>query len=147
MDDGSQIRPSTAGVCRRHGARLGRRPVPAAARRPARNDGLALVTTPLVAFLDSDCVPRARSGSAGLAAHFADPMVGAVAPRVRPVTGNSAAGRYLAARAPLDLGPAEARVAPLTRLSYVPTAALLVRAGAVPAAASTPACATARTST
>ena len=78
-------------------------------------------------------MPRARSGSAGLAAHFADPIVGAVAPRVRPVTGNSAAGRYLAARAPLDLGPAEARVAPLTRLSYVPTAALMVRAGAVPA--------------
>ena len=58
-------------------------------------------------------------------------MVGAVAPRVRPVTGPSAAGRYLAARAPVDLGPRKARVAPLTRLSYVPTAALLVRRDAV----------------
>jgi mycofactocin system glycosyltransferase len=131
VDDGSQDPAATAGVCRRHGARLVRRPAPGGPG-PARNDGLALVTTPLVAFLDSDCV-AGPEWVCRLAAHFADPMVGAVAPRVRPVTGNSAAGRYLAARAPLDLGPAEARVAPLTRLSYVPTAALLVRADAVPA--------------
>jgi hypothetical protein len=50
---------------------------------------------------------------------------------VRPITGPSAAGRYLAARAPLDLGQREARVAPLTRMSYVPTAALLVRRDAI----------------
>jgi mycofactocin system glycosyltransferase len=131
VDDGSEDPAATAGVCRRHGARLVRRPAPGGPG-PARNDGLALVTTPLVAFLDSDCV--AGPGWIGkLAAHFADPMVGAVAPRVRPATGNSAAGRYLAARAPLDLGPQEARAAPLTRLSYVPTAALLVRVGTVPA--------------
>ena len=42
------------------------------------------------------------------------------------MTGRGAVGRYLDARAPLDLG-GEARVAPLTRVSYVPTAALLVR--------------------
>jgi mycofactocin glycosyltransferase len=130
VDDGSVDPAATAQVCSRRGARLVRRAAPGGPG-PARNDGLALATTPLVAFLDSDCVagpdwiPR-------LVAHFADPMVGAVAPRVRPVTGDSAAGRYLAARAPLDLGPNEARVAPLTRLSYVPTAALLVRVGAVP---------------
>jgi mycofactocin glycosyltransferase len=59
-------------------------------------------------------------------------MVGAVAPRVRAVTGPTAAGRYLAARAPIDLGPHEARVAPLTRVAYVPTAAVLVRVAAVP---------------
>jgi mycofactocin system glycosyltransferase len=131
VDDGSEDPAATAGVCRRHGAQLVRRPEPGGPG-PARNDGLALVATPLVAFLDSDCA--AGPGWIGkLAAHFADPMVGAVAPRVRPATGNSAAGRYLAARAPLDLGPQEARVAPLTRLSYVPTAALVVRAGALPA--------------
>jgi mycofactocin glycosyltransferase len=108
-----------------------RRPAPGGPG-PARNDGLALVTTPLVAFLDSDCV-AGPGWIRGLAVHFADAMVGAVAPRVRPVTGDSAAGRYLAARAPLDMGPREARVAPLTRLSYVPTAALLARADALPA--------------
>ncbi len=131
VDDGSQDAAAAAKVCRRHGARLVRRPAPGGPG-PARNDGLALVTTPLVAFLDSDCV-AGPDWIRGLAGHFADPMVGAVAPRVRPVTGNSGAGRYLAARAPLDMGPLEARVAPLTRLSYVPTAALLVRVGALPA--------------
>jgi mycofactocin glycosyltransferase len=36
-------------------------------------------------------------------------------------------GRYEAARSPLDLGPSEGRVAPGTRISYVPAAALLAR--------------------
>jgi len=131
VDDGSADPAAVAGVCRRHGARLVRRPV-SGGPGPARNDGLAMAATPLVAFLDSDCAAGPEWIS-GLAAHFADPMAGAVAPRVRPVTGSSTAGRYLAARAPIDLGLAEARVAPLTRLSYVPTAALLVRADAIPA--------------
>src|SRR5260370_30770258 len=58
-------------------------------------------------------------------------MVGAGAPRGRPRAGQTAAGRYLDARAPVDLGPREARVAPLTRLAYVPTAALLARCSAI----------------
>jgi len=131
VDDGSADPDATARACARHGARLVRRPVPGGPG-PARNDGLALAATPLVAFLDSDCV-AGPDWIAGIAAHFADPMVGAVAPRVRGVTGRSAVGRYLAARAPVDLGPREARVAPLTRLSYVPTAALLARRDAVAA--------------
>ena len=130
VDDGSADPGPTADVCRRHGARLVRRPAPGGPG-PARNDGLALVTTPLVAFLDSDCA-AGPDWIVRLGAHFADPMVGAVAPRVRPQTGDGAVGRYLTARAPIDLGPDEARVAPLTRLSYVPTAALLVRAAAIP---------------
>ena len=56
-----------------------------------------------------------------------------MAPRVRPITGPGSAGRYLGARAPLDMGPQEGRVLPLTRLSYVPTAALLVRRAALAA--------------
>jgi mycofactocin glycosyltransferase len=129
VDDGSLDPEAVAAVCEARGARLRRRPV-ACGPGPARNDGLALVRTPLVAFLDSDCV-TGPEWIGQLAAHFADPMVGAVAPRVRPVTGASAVGRYLAARAPVDMGPAESRVAPLTRLSYVPTAALLVRCSAI----------------
>jgi mycofactocin glycosyltransferase len=130
VDDGSANPGAVARVCRKHRARLVRRPV-SGGPGPARNDGLALVATPLVAFLDSDCA-AGPGWIDRLAAHFADPTVGAVAPRVRPVTGNTTAGRYLAARAPIDLGPQEARVAPLTRLSYLPTAALLVRAAAIP---------------
>jgi mycofactocin glycosyltransferase len=131
VDDGSADPGAVAQVCRQHCARLVRRPV-SGGPGPARNDGLAMAATPLVAFLDSDCA-AGPEWIAGLAPHFGDPMVGAAAPRVRPVTGDSTAGRYLAARAPIDLGPGEARVAPLTRLSYVPTAALLVRADAIPA--------------
>jgi len=129
VDDGSLDPDSVAALCREHAARLRRRPAPGGPG-PARNDGLALVTTPLVAFLDSDCA-AGPDWIAGLARHFADPMVGAVAPRVRAQTGPGVAGRYLEARAPVDLGPREARVAPLTRVSYVPTAALLARRDAV----------------
>ena len=129
VDDGSADPAATARACARHGARLVSRPV-CGGPGPARNSGLALASTPLIAFLDSDC-EAGPEWISQLAAHFADPMIGAVAPRVRPVTGPGAAGRYLAARAPIDLGPAQARVAPLTRMSYVPTAALLVRADAL----------------
>ncbi len=84
--------------------------------------------------MDSDC-EAGPEWITSLAAHFADPLVAAVAPRVRPITGPGSACRYLAARAPLDMGPQEGRVLPLTRLSYVPTAALLVRRSALAAAA------------
>jgi mycofactocin glycosyltransferase len=129
VDDGSQQAAEVAGLCRRHGATLIRRPA-SGGPGPARNDGLAQVTTPLVAFLDSDC-ETGPQWITSLAAHFADPLVAAVAPRVRPLTGASPAGRYLKARAPIDMGPQEGRVLPLTRLSYVPTAALLVRRAAL----------------
>jgi mycofactocin glycosyltransferase len=129
VDDGSRQAAEIAGLCRQHGAALIRRPR-SGGPGPARNDGLAQVTTSLVAFLDSDC-EAGPEWITSLAAHFADPLVAAVAPRVRPITGPGAAGRYLGARAPLDMGPQEGRVLPLTRLSYVPTAALLVRRAAL----------------
>ena len=133
VDDGSRQAGEIANLCRRHGATLIRRPRPGGPG-PARNDGLALVSTELVAFVDSDC-EAGPEWITSLAAHFADPLVAAVAPRVRPITGPGPAGRYLAARAPLDMGPQEGRVLPLTRLSYVPTAALLVRRSALAAGA------------
>ena len=133
VDDGSRQAGEIANLCRRHGATLIRRPRPGGPG-PARNDGLAQVSTELVAFVDSDC-EAGPEWITSLAAHFADPLVAAVAPRVRPITGPGSAGRYLAARAPLDMGPQEGRVLPLTRMSYVPTAALLVRRSALAAGA------------
>ena len=47
----------------------------------ARNTGLSAVTTPFVAFLDSDVVPRS-GWLQTLLVHFADPAVGLVAPRI-----------------------------------------------------------------
>jgi len=134
VDDGSADPVSIASVTGRQGARLRRRDCsggPAA----ARNTGLAGIDTDLVAFLDSDCVPP-PGWIGSLAAHLADPLVGAVAPRIvipRRAPG-TAARRYAAARGSLDLGPRQARVLPASRVSYVPTAALLVRRAALAAA-------------
>jgi mycofactocin system glycosyltransferase len=129
VDDASADPDAVAAVAARHGARLLRRDTnrgPAA----ARDTGLDQVDTEFVAFLDSDCAPPPRWID-DLAAHFADPLVAAVAPRVVAVPSGSAAGRYAAAFGSLDLGAREARVVPSSRVAYVPTAALLVRRRAV----------------
>ena len=130
VDDGSQDPRAIAAVAAAHGAALVRRPVnggPGA----ARNTGLAGVTTDLVAFLDSDCVPG-PGWIERLAAHLADPAVAAAAPRLVAVpAGPSWAGRYTTAACCLDLGGGEARVVPGTRVAYVPTAALVVRRAAL----------------
>ncbi|GAB3158110.1 mycofactocin biosynthesis glycosyltransferase MftF [Amycolatopsis stemonae] len=132
VDDGSDDPAAIAAVAAAHGAKLRRRDVnggPGA----ARNTALEHVSTDLVAFVDSDCVP-AGDWAGRLAAHFADPLLAAVAPRVRPLAPDTAAGRYTRAASSLDLGDRLARVAPGTRLTYVPTAALVVRRAAVTAA-------------
>ena len=115
VDDGSADQAATAAVAARHGATLIRRPV-AGGPASARNTGLAAIgtlppgtgasgtgasgtgasgtgasgtgasTTDAVALLDSDCVPP-PDWIAQLAAHLADPLVGAVAPRVVPAAG------------------------------------------------------------
>jgi mycofactocin system glycosyltransferase len=134
VDDGSEDPRAVADVAAAHGAALVRRPVnggPGA----ARNTGLHGVATDLVAFLDSDCVPE-PGWIERLAAHLADPIVAAVAPRMVAVPGGPGwAGRYTTAACCLDLGGAEARVVPGTRVAYVPTAALVVRRTALAAGA------------
>jgi mycofactocin system glycosyltransferase len=132
VDDCSTDRAAVAKVVARHGARLLQRPQnggPAA----ARNSGLRAVDrADVVAFLDSDCV--APPGWLDeLLPHFADPAVAAVAPRVMPAPAarSTTLTRYAAVRSPLDLGPREALVQPGTRVSYVPTAALVVRSDAM----------------
>jgi mycofactocin system glycosyltransferase len=129
VDDGSVDPTGVAAVVAEHGATTVRRAVnggPAA----ARNSGLAHVHTGLIAFLDSDCVVPPGWLEA-LAAHFADPLVAAVAPRIVGVAAPAWAGRYAAVSGGLDLGEREARVVPGTRVGYVPTAALLVRRAAL----------------
>ena len=117
VDDGSTDASAIATVCAEHGAKLVRRAV-SGGPGPARNAALRLVGTEFVAFLDSDCVPP-PGWIAALGGHFADPLVAAVAPRI--------VEQDRSAPSPLDLGPGPARVAPLTRVAYVPTAALVVR--------------------
>ncbi len=131
VDDGSADPAATARVGAAHGARVIRH---ATARGPsaARNAGLAAATTTAVAFVDSDCVPV--PGWLGvLAAHLADPRLAVVAPRIvaLPADRSGWVGAYEDAVSALDMGPRPAPVAPLTGVSYVPSAALLVRRSAL----------------
>lgn len=132
VDDGSEREDAEAiaVVTQRFGALLLRRPVnggPAA----ARNTGMAAVRTPLVAFIDVDVIPE-RGWLVDLLAHLADGAVVAVAPRVRSrPTDGGVRDRFEQRHSPLDLGAAEARVAPRTRIAYVPTVLLLARTEAI----------------
>ena len=109
----------------------------------ARTDGLALVTTPLVLFVDADVrLPDDGRWLDVLLAHFVDDRVALVAPRVASGPGadgpTGAAGDlaktiawYEQARAPLDLGGAPGPVRARTRVSYVPSAVWLARVDAL----------------
>jgi mycofactocin system glycosyltransferase len=96
----------------------------------ARNTGLAAVHTALVAFVDTD-VELDDGWMNPLLAHFGDERVALVAPRVASTGGPARLARYEQRHSPLDLGPEAARIAPGTRVSYVPAAALVVRADAL----------------
>lgn len=136
VDDGSVDGEGVASLAARHGARVLRRDSPGGPG-PARNAGLDAIDTELVAFLDSDCAPP-RQWIEALAGHFVDPLVGAVAPRVRAIPAlapgrPSAIERYARHRSPLDMGPLPASVEPGGRVPFVPGAALVVRRQALDA--------------
>ncbi|MCD5349713.1 mycofactocin biosynthesis glycosyltransferase MftF [Kineosporia mesophila] len=131
VDDASHDPQAVAAVARKHGARLLVRSVNGGPG-PARNLALESVSTPLVAFLDSDCLPPA-SWIDDLVGHFDDPLLAGVAPRIVAGgrSGGTLAERFSQARPVLDLGGLPARVAPLSRVSYLPTAALILRRAAL----------------
>lgn len=125
VDDGST--DASAETAAAWGAEVARRS-PSAGPAAARNAGLARVGTPLVAFVDSDV--RLEPGwLEGLLAHFNDPSVVLVAPRVvGDAAGRSdALARYELARSPLDLGPHGGYVRPGNRVSFLPAAVLVAR--------------------
>jgi len=144
VDDGSPDPLAMAAECRRHGAALLRRPHQGGPGA-ARNSGIAATTTELVAFLDSDC-EAPPDWLHGLVEALRDPLVGAAAPRIAPgplaagarvrndgsspLPTNSSTRAYASGRSPLDLGRVESEVGPGRRVTYVPTAALLVRRAA-----------------
>lgn len=131
VDDASDAPEQIARIAGRYGAeliRLTHNRGPAG----ARNAGLQAVHTPIAAFVDSDCLVSAGWLGA-LVPHFDDPLVAAVAPRiVGDATGPAGmVGSFTRGATPLDLGPEPANVTAQGRVSYVPSAALLLRAGDV----------------
>ncbi len=92
----------------------------------ARNDGSRQATTAFVAFVDADCTPD-RGWLDALLPHFDDRVIGAVAPRVRARVANGPMHTYERKHSPLDMGDRPGPVRPRSWVSYVPTAALVVR--------------------
>jgi mycofactocin system glycosyltransferase len=134
VDDASADAATTKEIAERHGARfvaLASNCGPAG----ARNAALPAVHTPLVAFVDSDCVP-APSWLDPLLGHFDDPVVGAVAPRVIPQAQNGdqpdPVRAYEMIRSSLDRGNTEGPVRRGSPITYVPSAALVVRMAVTP---------------
>jgi mycofactocin glycosyltransferase len=130
VDDGSLDPGATKHVAERCGATFVAREVNAGPSA-ARNTGLAAAPggRSIIAFVDSDCAP-VEGWLEPLLGHFDDPLVAAVAPRVRAASGTDAVGAvatYAARRSALDQGPLATTVRPGSRVSYVPSAALLVR--------------------
>lgn len=131
IDDASSDGDAIAAAADEFSATLVRLPInvgPAA----ARNAGLARVTTPYVAFVDSDVV-LSPGAVPRLLRHFHDPHVAMVGPRVSGTPGARWVTRYDAARSSLDLGPEPAQVAPQTRISWLPSACVVARVEAVAA--------------
>lgn len=126
VDDGSLDPDRIAKVAQAHHAALIALPTnrgPAA----ARNAGAQAALSSLVAFVDSDVEVR-RGWLEALLGHFADPDVAAVAPRIVGMPAiSSTVTRLIAHRSPLDLGPQAAPVIAMSRVSYVPSAALIMR--------------------
>jgi mycofactocin glycosyltransferase len=125
VDDGS-VDPVAAGEAPE--ATLIRRAFPGGPGA-ARNAGWRSAGTEIVLFVDADCLP-APGYLTTLLAHFADPRLAAVAPRIvaRAGTGTpSWLAAYEKHRSPLDLGCHEAPVRPGSAVPFVPTAALALR--------------------
>lgn len=120
VDDGST--PPLAGASIRHDTNRG----PGA----ARNAGLEHVTTPFVAFVDSD-VTLSDDWLDALLPHFDDDNVALVAPRVASTPGTTRLARYEQRYSPLDLGTQPARIEAGTRVSYVPAATIVCRTDAI----------------
>ena len=120
IDDGS-----TTPLADINGARVIRREV-AGGPAAARNTAIDFVTTSITFFLDAD-TSLVDDSWTNLLAHFEDSSVGVVAPRISSEPGSTLLQRYETSESPLDLGSDPARIRKNSRVSYVPTAALMIR--------------------
>lgn len=96
----------------------------------ARNTGFAQTTAPFIAFVDSDVV-ASPDWISRLRPLLEDPLIGAVAPRVRPdVHGDSAIELYEETRSELDMGAEPSRVVYGVPVGWLPSASVIVRRSA-----------------
>ncbi|RNM12156.1 mycofactocin biosynthesis glycosyltransferase MftF [Nocardioides pocheonensis] len=132
VDDASLDRSAVAAIAARHGARL----LPLEANvgpAAARNAGAALVTTPFIAFVDSDVEVDATT-LLMLTRHFADPQVCLVGPRITGVVRSERPRwfeRYDVVASSLTLGEKSASVAPGSDVGWLPSACLVGRTSIV----------------
>ena len=140
-DDASADASLTEEIARKGGASFVALPVNKGPSS-ARNIGLAAATTPLVAFIDSDCLPT-EGWLSPLLAYFDDPLVAAVAPRIvpqrrlrshrrsgprpglRPGPRRSTATRLPAHRS--TWGRSRDWCGRVSRIPYVPSATIVIR--------------------
>ena len=128
VDDRS--RDGSPELARRAGARVvanRERPGPGG----ARNTGLSLAETELIAFVDCDCLASADWAGALVSLFAADPALALAAPRVRGATGPGPLARWERACSPLDMGAGGGLVGPGRRVSFVPSTALVARRSAL----------------
>ncbi len=142
VDDGSRDPAGLAAVvaARASGCRIVRHDQPAGPAA-ARSTGLAATTTDLVAFVDAD-VTLSAGWLAPLVAHFADPALAAIGPRVAaaeappdrpPARARRSLAAYDQVRSPLDLGRQPSVVRPASRVPFLPSAVLVCRRAALDA--------------
>jgi mycofactocin system glycosyltransferase len=127
VDDGSPDQLSVAKCAKEFKVDLVRLDVnrgPAA----ARNAGVRATSRPLLWFLDVDViVDNPHDVLSRLQAHFADPLAGAVAPRICGAKGDSMRDHFEQRFSPLDVGAQSGLVVPNGAVNYVPSACLVVR--------------------
>jgi mycofactocin glycosyltransferase len=97
----------------------------------ARNAGFLATSRALIWFIDVDVViDNAPDVLGRLGAQFADPLLGAIAPRVCGGAGSTMRDDFERRFSPLDMGPRSGLVIPGGPVSYVPSACLMVRRNA-----------------
>jgi mycofactocin system glycosyltransferase len=132
VDDASPDATGVARVAKQHSARLLRLLVNSGPSA-ARNHGLLHVTTPFVAFCDSDTLVIEESLT-HLLRHFHDQRVAVAAPRIVGLKHGAASNwimRYEAVRSSLDMGSTSGVVRPHSPVGWIPSACFVARVDAL----------------
>lgn len=127
VDDGSRDGAAVAACASEHRATLVRLPKNGGPAM-ARNEGAKASERAFLWFIDVDVeLDDAREAAKSLRREFADPMVAAVAPRVRGAGGPTTREQFELHFGALDMGSRSGLVIPGGPVSYVPSACLMVR--------------------